>query len=498
MSGANGHDDWPAAEASVLGALLLGAPFAQVAPILGPEHFTRADAALTFRAIGALSAAGTAVDTTTVTTQLTQTGDLQAAGGIAALSELARNTPSAANAAAYARIVRDRADCGRVRQLVQESDDSELLETVQGVLTARAALASPREAPQPMDWRALKGRTAPPRVWWIQDWLTPAPTLCAGGGGSGKSLLWQTLCTALALGREFIAAAAAPLRVIMLACEDDRDELWRRQAAICAYFDVPIESIADILTLVPRYGCDNTLFAMAYGQPTFTPEFLLLREQVNDLRADVLVADNNAHTFGANESDRHQVTMFVNGTNGIVRGRPFAPVFLGHTSRAQGSEYSGSAAWENACRMRMYLGPTLPDQKPEEEDEPPDEDTMYLARRKVNYAAKDWRRLKFERGLWVPEHYAGQRFDAAARNDLAERIVLKGFVRLKGAGITASDGKNSPDFLPRQILEKGYAEGHTRKELAAAMNRLIGAGKLKRGEVGKYSNRSPRFGLVIP
>jgi RecA-family ATPase len=258
-----------------------------------------------------------------------------------------------------------------------------------------------RERPEPIDWAKLQGKTPPPRVWWIQDWLTPAPTLCAGAGGSGKSLLWQTLGTALALGREFIGATTAPLRVLMWACEDDPDEIWRRQAAICAHFGIKIETLQGIMNVVPRLGCDNTLLDLTYGKPTFTPEYLLLREEVNDVKADVFVADNNRHIFGGNESDGHQVTMFVNGMNGMVRGRAFAPVLLGHTSRAAGSEFSGSAAWENACRMRLYLGPTLPDQKPEQ-DEPPDEDTMYLARRKANYTAKDWRRLKFVNGLWLP------------------------------------------------------------------------------------------------
>jgi hypothetical protein len=143
MSGANGHDDWPAAEATVLGALLLGAPFAEVARILGPEHFTRHEAKLIFQAIATLAAAGTAADTTTVTAQLTQTDHLQAAGGIAALSALARETPAAKNAAAYARLVRNSADCLRLRQAVQESDGDELLDTVQRVLTARATLEAP-------------------------------------------------------------------------------------------------------------------------------------------------------------------------------------------------------------------------------------------------------------------------------------------------------------------------------------------------------------------
>jgi len=77
-------------------------------------------------------------------------------------------------------------------------------------------------------------------------------------------------------------------------------------------------------------------------------------------------------------------------------------------------------------------------------------------------------------------------------------VTLKAVPLLQAAGIYPTDSKNSPDYLPTQILAKGYAEGHSRKELAAAMNRLMGsAGKLRRGVVGKYPNRSKRYGLVI-
>jgi RecA-family ATPase len=346
-----------------------------------------------------------------------------------------------------------------------------------------------------MDWRSYKDRTPPPRSWWIQDWLGPHPTLCSGTGGIGKSLLWQTISTALARGIEFIGATAAPLQVLMWACEDDRDEIWRRQVAICTHFKIAIEELEGKLTVVPRYGYDNTLLDLVYGQPTFTPQYHLLCEQARDLKADVLVLDNNAQTFGGHESERHQVTMFVNGIHGIGQGRPFAAALLGHTARAAGSEYSGSAAWENACRMRWYMGTTLPDQKPEE-DEPATDGVIYLAKRKANYTDKDWRKLKFAHGLWLPEQYAGRRFDAAQRDDIAEAVALKGLAKLKAVGIHATDGKTSPDYLPRQLVAKRLNEGYSTKELAGAMNRLMGDGKLKRGVVGKDSSRHDRMGLI--
>jgi len=372
-------------------------------------------------------------------------------------------------------------------------DLGELQSQARKVLDARAIDAKAAEFGA-IDWSMLAGRTPPERSWYIQDWLGPAPTLCSGGGGIGKSLLWQTIATSLASGREFLGATTAPLRVLYYACEDDANEIWRRQVAICEHLGLAMTDLG-ALEILPRLGLDNTLLDLEYGKPTFTAEFLLLREAVNDLRTDVLVLDNVGQTYGGNENDRHQATLFVNGVLGMVRGRSFAPVFLGHVSRAAGSEFSGSAAWENACRMRWYMGHTLPDQKPDD-DEPVDTGLVYLAKRKANYTERDYRRLRYRNGLLVPED-GSRPIGQGYRDDLAERVVLKAMAKLKAAGIQPTDGKTSGDYLPKQILAKGFAEDHSKRELTAAMHRLMAAGRIRRAEVGQYSNRAPRYGLVV-
>jgi hypothetical protein len=353
-------------------------------------------------------------------------------------------------------------------------------------------------APTPcaaIDWDKLVG-DPPPRTWWIKDWLGPSPTLTSGAGGTGKTRLWQAVGTALATGQRYLEASVSPLRVLMWLSEDTEDEVWRTQAPINAHFGLTMEDLKDRLHIVPRQGQDNALLDLTHGKPTFTPLLNELRQQINDRKIDVLVLDNLGQFFGGNENDRHQATFFVNGIAGLVRDRPFAPVLLGHVARSPGSEFSGSAAWENAVRMRWYVGPTLPDQKLDD-GEPVDSNVIYLARRKANYAAKDWRRLRFCNGLLIPDEPEGLRLDQAARNDTAERILLDAMPRLLAAGIQPTDGRTSNDYLPAQTVAKGYAPRHSKKDLAAAMHRLMGNGRLRREVVGKYANRSPRYGLVL-
>jgi len=171
----------------------------------------------------------------------------------------------------------------------------------------------------------------------------------------------------------------------------------------------------------------------------------------------------------------------------------FGPIFLGHVARSQGSEFAGSAAWENACRMRWYLGNTLPDQKIAE-DEDRDTELIYLAKRKANYSGADVAKLTFRNGLFVPVGDAVTAYDPGA--ETAEAVVMSGFEKALAAGVMPTDGRTSPNYLPEVIKRLGLSQTFSKRELAAAMGRLMGQGRLKRQQVGQYPNRSPKMGLV--
>ena len=109
------------AEQAVLGGLLLDASaWDQVADAINEQDFYRPDHRLIFEAIGALAGAGKPCDVVTVSEQLERTLKLEAAGGLAYLSSLARDTPTAANVRAYADIVRERS---LLRQLIKAGTD---------------------------------------------------------------------------------------------------------------------------------------------------------------------------------------------------------------------------------------------------------------------------------------------------------------------------------------------------------------------------------------
>jgi hypothetical protein len=98
------------------------------------------------------------------------------------------------------------------------------------------------------------------------------------------------------------------------------------------------------------------------------------------------------------ENDRHSVTAFLNALAGALKGR--AILLLAHPSRGLNSEFSGSSAWENVARTRLYLGASLPDQKT---------GRGAIAGRalpepaQVKLQPKDYRRCVYRDGVLIPD-----------------------------------------------------------------------------------------------
>jgi replicative DNA helicase len=96
------------AEQSVIGGLMLdNSAWDEIADIINEQDFYRHDHALLLRAIAALAENDQPYDVVTVSEWIGARGDLDSIGGLAYLSILANDTPTAVNIKAYANIVRE-------------------------------------------------------------------------------------------------------------------------------------------------------------------------------------------------------------------------------------------------------------------------------------------------------------------------------------------------------------------------------------------------------
>lgn len=109
------------AEQSVIGAIFLEPEaFSTASELLMPEDFYRASHQRIFAAMLSLSDKGEPIDVVTVTTYLNNKKQLEEAGGVAYLSQVAESVPTAANIEYYSKIVEEKA---LLRRLIRTATD---------------------------------------------------------------------------------------------------------------------------------------------------------------------------------------------------------------------------------------------------------------------------------------------------------------------------------------------------------------------------------------
>ncbi len=269
---------------------------------------------------------------------------------------------------------------------------------------------------------AWAGRTPAQRAWVVEGWLPAgSTTVLYGDGGTGKSLLAQQLATAVVAGSPFLGLPVRQGGALALFCEDDLDELHRRQAAINAALGVGYGALDELL-IVSTIGEDSTLFKFEPGIVTGAPTEFGVGFASLAAKAALIIIDTAADTFAGKEIDRYQVRQFVTWLNAIAKRTGAAVVLLAHpslTGMASGRGQSGSTAWTNGARSHLYL-----EHDAAEGDALADSCARRLSRKKANYAAKgDTLRLTWRDGAFALDDAPTPR--KAARLMPAETIALE-------------------------------------------------------------------------
>jgi RecA-family ATPase len=326
----------------------------------------------------------------------------------------------------------------------------------------------------PMSWAALDGLQPPERPWVVQDWLPRrAVTLLAGSGGTGKSLWVQQWLTAICCGLPSVREAADPkARCLYINCEDDHDELWRRQHAINRTYGLKnVDLVESGLLIMPRLGKPNSLGQLNdAGVFVRSALFRMIQITAEVNKCGVIVLDNLAHHFIDNENDRAAVTAFCAALAAMAVELDAAVVIVGHPAKGIGSQFSGSTAWEAAVRNRLYLSHETDEDGREVEGSP----TRTLSIRKSNYAARGQRvALRWQAGAFILEAEG----DAAEAAKRAERAFLECLDDATRAGRNVSD-KPSRNYAPAVFAATPAGRRIGKKALEAAMQRLFAGGQI--------------------
>ena len=209
----------------------------------------------------------------------------------------------------------------------------------------------------------LDGRPVPARQWLVNG-LVPMKTvtLFGGDGGTGKSLLALQLAVSAATGRAWLNVPVSKGRALFLSAEDDDDELHMRLADICRATRLRLSDL-DGLTLRSLAGEDALLATeMKSGSVQTGLRQTALFDEIEALAEEeqpsVIVLDTLADMFPANENDRAAVRQFISILRGLALRQKCAVILLSHPSLSglnSGSGTSGSTAWNNSVRSRLYL-----------------------------------------------------------------------------------------------------------------------------------------------
>lgn len=333
----------------------------------------------------------------------------------------------------------------------------------------------------------LSGRPVPPRLWLVQD-LVPmgTVTLLGGDGGTGKSLLALQLAVSVAGGAQWLRRNIAHGGAMFISAEDDKDELHRRLVDVAAAAGLPLSDL-DRLTLRSLADEDALLAQMDRGAGTLAPSPLYrdIDARIADERPALVVLDTLADMFPGNENDRAQARQFIAMLRRIAVRRECAVVLLAHPSLTglnSGSGMSGSTAWSNSVRSRLYF------ERVSQDGFEANPDARVLRSMKSNHARIGVEiNMAWKDGAFVVE---GEEtgLDRMAASSKAQRVFLKLLRTLQEQGrkVNSSSG---PNYAPSVFSSHPDAEGVSRTALRGAMEILLSAGKIRIVEDGPASKR---------
>lgn len=339
-----------------------------------------------------------------------------------------------------------------------------------------------------IDPRHWQDKPVPPRKWIVQDLIPDGVvTNLSGDGGTGKTLTAIQLMTAMALGLPWYGKPVQQGPALLYTAEDDAEELHRRFAAVTASSGHRLADLAGV-QIIPMAGLDATLATgNDLGGISMSAQFAKLSKIVADTKPKLVAIDPAADVYAGDEIKRVQVRQFVQKLAKLALDNECAVLLLSHPSLSgmmTGRGTSGSTAWSNSVRSRLYL-----------QADADDPDRRVLKVMKANYGAVGEEiALRWNDGAFVLDQ-GGDGAGASLSQRAADDVFLTTFIKLNAQGQTFSH-KACATYAPKKISEHPDSKGYNAKAMAAAMQRLLDAGVLKIETAGPPSKKRSVLALA--
>ena len=202
----------------------------------------------------------------------------------------------------------------------------------------------------------------PLREWLIKGFIPMgAVSGLFGQGGIGKSFLCQQIATSLALGKDTFGEVheGKKYKVLAMFCEDDSNELARRQKGICKMYGVPLADTLENLHLYSFTEVESYLARTVGNELKLTDLFNFLKVEIERVGATLILIDNISKVLASSKVADELIGEFITALTRLCKDR--AILFVGHTGKANDegktTEYFGSVAFHNHVRYRTFLEP---------------------------------------------------------------------------------------------------------------------------------------------
>lgn len=336
----------------------------------------------------------------------------------------------------------------------------------------------------------------PPREWQVDD-MIPAGnvTLLYGDGGTGKSLLSLQLAVSTATGRTWLGKAVKYGPALYFSAEDDTNELNRRIVAVCKSEELRLADLT-ALEICSFAGEDALMSAPVSAGSTMKPTVLYgqIEQYISIKRPTLLVLDTLADLFGGNENDRAQARQFIGQLRHFCVAYGTTIVVLAHPSLSginSGSGASGSTAWGNSVRSRIYFERVKGDNGTEY-----DPDIRRLVVMKSNYGRVGAEiHVRWQDGVFAKIGETDKTHAAVAKAEQeADEFFLSLLATYAAQGRFVTD-KPCSTYAPKVFSGDPSAGAFKKESLKRAMDRLFAQGRIRLETYGFKSRARTRIAL---